>query len=202
MDQQGLTHTEKFVLVALSNAANHHTGQCNPRIDRLARETALGESTVRKALCGLTDKGFIRRERPRRADGTKGVYFYSFPHLLAERTPPLPGSASPPLRDSAPIEEEPEVVLEPEETLAAAPRARPRNPIWDTLTEVFGEPTTRSAQKVRGKVCSSLSAARASPDEIISRAKRWPLHFDGATMTDLALEKHWDTLARQPLRRQ
>ncbi len=199
-EQQVGSATEKTVLLALANAANHHTNQCNPRIDRLALETELGESTVRKALCSLADKGFIERERPRRGDGSLGVYRYTFPHLLlAERTPPLSASGSPPLPRSGLVE--PEVVLEPEK-IAAPPQPRPRNVIWDTLTEVFGEPTTRSAQKVRGKVCSSLSAARASPDEIISRAKRWPLHFDSATMTDLALEKHWDTLARQPLRRQ
>jgi hypothetical protein len=69
------------------------------------------------------------------------------------------------------------------------------------LSAIFGEPTTRTACQVRGKVVASLRSARASPDEIVRRAKRWPLHFDTATLTDLALEKHWDTLDRKPLRR-
>lgn len=195
------------MLVTLCNAANHHTGQCNPRIDRLAKETALGESTVRRALSSLADKNLIRRERPRRTDGSLGTYHYSFPHLLAARTPPLAPSASPPLAPSGLVE--PEVDLEPEELQAAAPRngsevvvAKPRNEIWDTLGEIFGEPTTRTACQVRGKVVASLRSARASPDEIVRRAKRWPLHFDTATLTDLALEKHWDTLDRKPLRRE
>lgn len=207
LDQDLDSPTDKFVLVTLCNAANHHTGQCNPRIDRLAKETALGESTVRRSLASLADKGLICRERSRRSDGSLGTYHYSFPHLLAARTPPLAPSASPPLAPSGLVE--PEVVLEPEEHLIApAARARngtahrPRNEIWDALGEIFGEPTTRSAQKVRGKVCASLRSARASPQEIESRARRWPLYFDTAILTDLALEKHWDTLGRKPLRRQ
>jgi len=49
-------------------------------------------------------------------------------------------------------------------------------------------------------VCSSLRAAGATPDEIFARAKRWALHFDHATLTDHALEKHWDTLPLKPRR--
>lgn len=79
---------------------------------------------------------------------------------------------------------------------------RRRDEIWDALGAIFGEPTTRTAEKVRGKVVSSLRYAHADPAEIEVRAKRWPLHFDRATLTDLALEKHWDTLGRKPLRRQ
>ena len=87
---------------------------------------------------------------------------------------------------------------EREELLAATPRKR--NEIWDALSEIFGEPATRTAQTGRGKVCSSLTAAGATPDEIFKRAKRWALHFDHATLTDHALEKHWHTLPLKPRR--
>jgi len=88
-------------------------------------------------------------------------------------------------------------------SLAAAPQNghRARNEIWDALTHMFGEPATPSATKGRGKVCSELKAAGASPDEIMARGKNWPAHFDGATLTEHALVKHWHTLARKPLRR-
>lgn len=85
-------------------------------------------------------------------------------------------------------------------SIATAPNARPRNPIWDALTEVFGDATTETARTRRGKVCRSLTAAHATPDEILRRARSWPRHFDDATLTDLALEKHWDVLGRKPLR--
>lgn len=77
---------------------------------------------------------------------------------------------------------------------------RQRNELWDALTEVFGEATTRSSQTLRGKVVSSLRAAGATPDEVVSRARSWPRHFDTATLTETALEKHWDALGRKPLR--
>jgi DNA-binding transcriptional MocR family regulator len=198
LDQEGLHHKDKFVLVALANRANSDTGLCCPSLNRIADDTALSRSTVIRSLAALEDMGYIQKVSRHRENGSSTSNEYRFPSVTLTRGG-FQGDTPPSVTVTPP---EPELRTRKEPSVAAAPRVRPRNPIWDTLTEVFGEPTTRSAQKVRGKVCSSLSAARASPEEIISRAKRWPLHFDGATMTDLALEKHWDTLARQPLRRQ
>lgn len=199
LEQSTGSVTRKAVLLCLANRTNSDTGLCCPSINRVAQETELHRATVIRALSDLETAGLIQKVERYRENGANTSNEYRFPSLSVR--PPLVAQSDPPSRVARP--QEPELEPEVESTsLAAAPRARPRNPIWDTLTEVFGEPTTRSAQKVRGKVCSSLSAARASPEEIISRARRWPLHFDGATMTDLALEKHWDTLARQPLRRQ
>lgn len=87
---------------------------------------------------------------------------------------------------------------EPNGSLAGGQRVR--NPIWDALVEVFGEPSTDTARTLRGKVCSSLTRAGATPEEVVSRAKSWPRHFEGATLTETALEKHWDALGRRPLR--
>lgn len=77
---------------------------------------------------------------------------------------------------------------------------KPRNPIWDTLAAIFGEPTTRTNTRLRGRICASLTEAGATPDEIVDRARSWPYHFPKATLTETALEKHWDRLGRPPLR--
>lgn len=77
---------------------------------------------------------------------------------------------------------------------------RTRNVLWDTLTEIFGEPSTATARSLRGKVCVSLERAGATPDDVLKRARSWPRHFDNATLTETALEKHWDRLGRPPLR--
>lgn len=82
----------------------------------------------------------------------------------------------------------------------STPTQRKRDPIWDALVDVFGEPKTKTATRLRGKVAASLRTAGATPDEIYERANRWPAHFDTAVMTDAALEKHWHTLGRAPLR--
>ena len=75
-----------------------------------------------------------------------------------------------------------------------------RNPVWEALAELFGEPTTESNRRLRGKITRSLKNAGATYQDIFERAMSWPYHFPGATLTETALEKHWDRLARPPLR--
>lgn len=74
------------------------------------------------------------------------------------------------------------------------------DPIWDTLTEGFGPATTRDAQSRRGKAVKTLVEAGATPDDVLARGKRWRNHFPGATLTQEALVKWWDTLPRKELR--
>lgn len=200
--------TRKAVLVALANAANHHSGLCFPSISRLAHETELSERAVRKALADLCDQGLIVRERTRNLDGTFGRYHYRFPQVERGAHPAAPRASGP----AAPRSAEPEV-REPREDPSATPQGplaqghesahgppRSRNEIWDTLEHIFGRPTTESARSCRGKIVRSLQKAGASPDEIIKRAKRWPHYFGDAILTDTALERHWDVLGRPPLR--
>ena len=53
----------KSVLRCLADCCNSETGQCNPSIDTISRETELNRKTVYKAINYLEEKGFIRRER-------------------------------------------------------------------------------------------------------------------------------------------
>ena len=205
--QKGLAPTRKFVLVALADRCNKDTLRCDPTVSRLAEDTGLGERAVRQALTDLCEAGLLTRHRPRKKDGSYGHYRYSFPQLAVRvaAPPAAPGAGSPAAGDAA----KPEVNLEPEELLAAAPqnghRPKPtraqRDEVWDTLTDIFGPALTRSAETLRGKHVASLAEAGATRDEIMRRAKAWPAHFDTATLTAAALEKHWDTLGRKPLRR-
>jgi Helix-turn-helix domain len=201
--QKGLTPTRKLVLVALSDRCNKDTLRCDPTIVTLMDDTGLSDRAVKQALADLCDLGLIARTRPRKPDGSYGHNRFSFPKLrvVVEKPP----GASPALPEAphapdpeAPHAPKPEVDLEPEVLLAAAPRQR--NEIWDALTTMFGEATTPSAQTKRGKVCRELRGANATHDEILARGKRWPLHFDNATLTETALVNHWDRLGRKPLR--
>ncbi len=89
--------TRKAVLLALANAANHHTGECFPAVERICEETELGDSAVRRALAALVEQGLIGRARRRRQDGSLGTYTYTFPHV--ERAPDLPvPEPEPPVR--------------------------------------------------------------------------------------------------------
>lgn len=135
-DQEVGSPTEKAVLLALANRANHDTKECYPSVAAMAKETELGEATVRRALKALTDKDFIARERRRRADGSLGVYNYSFPHYretARARTPALRASARPPAQSerAEPIED-----LEPRGVHpSASPQEEPSVP---SLTKIGG----------------------------------------------------------------
>jgi DNA-binding MarR family transcriptional regulator len=105
--------TEKAVLIALANRANHDTGKCTPSLKRVAEETELSYATVKRAATSLVNKGFITRERQRRTDGSYGSYSYrleSEPEIR-ESQPGVSVSPGPGVSVSP---QEPEVDLEPE----------------------------------------------------------------------------------------
>ena len=74
-----------------------------------------------------------------------------------------------------------------------------RNPIWDTLVELFGEPApTRRA--LYGRVTAYLADQEATPDLIRERAIRIVTDWGPEKLTLTSLEKHWsrfDGLAGQ-----
>lgn len=198
--------TRKLVLVALADRCNKDTLVCRPYIKTVAQDCCLSERAVRSAIDYLCDDAkLIERRRRRAGDGTLRGYDYVFPPVAVRAEPAAPDAASPEARGAA---HEPEEDLEPK-PLAAAPQngARPkttraqRDEVWDAVTDIFGPALTRSAETLRGKIVTSLTEAGATREEIFRRAKAWPNHFDTATLTAAALEKHWDTLGRKPLRR-
>ena len=66
----GLTSPEKFVLIIIADHYNEKVHRAWPAIDTLAKQTALGRSTVKRALKRLDDAGLIQIE-PWRRDGSK-----------------------------------------------------------------------------------------------------------------------------------
>lgn len=177
-----------------------------PGQEKLGSMLGVTDRTVRDYLTELKSAGYLKVFR--RGRGKTNVYRIVQNRLISTKTPEdssvhgeLDRNETSALDRNQGSGKEYEVEEDEVQTLAAAPRERAPNEIWDTLADIFGKPTTRTAETRRGKVVSSLRRAGATPDEIVARAKRWPLHFDKATMTDTALESHWDTLPRKPLRR-
>jgi helix-turn-helix protein len=116
-EQQTGSPTEKAVLLALANRANHDTGKCCPSVERIARETEFGTTAVKRALKSLCDKGIVSRRKTKRNDGTFGANYYAFPGgreatdqgreaSAAPGTPPDPE----PIRDLEPKREPPDGV--------------------------------------------------------------------------------------------
>jgi len=190
----------RLVLLVLADHAKEDGTEAWPSVQTIVEQARISERQVQYALRRLEEAGAITKTGRHRGQNQRyGTNVYSV-NMKGANTAPLdePKGAIYDIQRVPYSAPEPSLLQPP---LGPTPNGvGRRNPIWDALTEVFGEATTETARSRRGKVCRSLVAAGASPDEIIRRAKSWPRHFDDATLTELALEKHWDVLGRAPLR--
>ncbi len=199
-----LKHSEetlgrRLVLLVLADHAKEDGTEAWPSVQTIVEQARISERQVQYALRRLEEAGAITKNGRHRGQNQRyGTNVYSV-NMKGAISAPLdePKGAIYDIQRVPYSAPEPSL-LQPSKSKAFA--AKPRNPLWDALSAVFGEATTETARSRRGKVCRSLAAAGASPDEIVRRAKSWPRHFDDATLTELALEKHWDTLAHKPLR--
>jgi hypothetical protein len=77
-------------------------------------------------------------------------------------------------------------------TLAGAPR---QDEVWDTLEELFVPVAEKtSAHGARNKACADLRRHGATPELLHLAFKQWPRLFPEATLTDVALAKHYAQL--------
>ena len=207
---------DRLVLIVLADHAREDGTSAWPSLETIAQQSKLSERQARRCLRNLEELGEIKETGRSR----KGTHIYDFPKYRGGDNMTPDPSLKQPLEEQLPaaapqnghITDQPLTVrvtrnMETGGNLSPARAKPPRrtkgeiNAIWDSLTDIFGAPTTRSAESLRGKHVQSLAAAGATPDEIMRRARTWPAHFDNATLTPAALEKHWDALGRKPLRR-
>ncbi len=73
---------------------------------------------------------------------------------------------------------------------------RPRDPIWDSVVELFGfrPPHPKSEQKRIGAVVSFLRQKGGTAEEIKRRFENAKARWDGRAFGPEALTKHWDQL--------
>ena len=196
---------DRLVLLVLADHAKEDGTSAWPSVDTISVQSRLTRRQVQRCLRNLEEAGRIKQTGKSRA-GTSIYTVLGYPHRGDNMTPPGGTSTT---SGGDRITPDPSLEQPSVEPIAAAPRNGhpPRrtkaelNEVWDTLSEIWGEPSTRSEVTQRGKLVQSLGAAGATRDEIFKRAKTWPQHFDSATLTAEALEKHWTALGRKPLRR-
>lgn len=68
--QEGLTMTEKFVLIALADYADENN-TCFPSYGKTAARVSASKSTVQRAVRSLEEKGFLRVVEGKRANGSQ-----------------------------------------------------------------------------------------------------------------------------------
>ena len=84
--QQQLPHAEKSVLVALAHRADKE-GYCYPGQKAIAEMTGASESTVRRAIKSLDEKGYLSREDRRRKNGSRTSTGYYLPVTMTANQP-------------------------------------------------------------------------------------------------------------------
>jgi len=75
-EQQGLSTSEKYVLVAMGDNASED-GECWPGHRFIARKTGLSRTTIRKAINSLEEKGRVtvtQRQRAKNGSQTSNLY--------------------------------------------------------------------------------------------------------------------------------
>lgn len=71
---------------------------------------------------------------------------------------------------------------------------RPRDEIWDTLVELYGEVSNANARGRRNKAVQLLKESGATPDEMRKRFENYPVVMGNAQNTDIAFATNWDKL--------
>lgn len=174
---------EKFVLIMLANYANE-SGQCWPKVKRIAHDTGLSSDTVRRSIKGLVEQGMIETEErfkdgvqlPHRItllEGTsqgQGVYADSEGGTCSQRG----GSMLPARGVYADSITEPinEPINEPkkEKVCAVADATRTdRQP--EELFEEFWQAFPPDRRRGKGKTRQAFAKAKASPETIIQAVR-------------------------------
>jgi hypothetical protein len=72
---------------------------------------------------------------------------------------------------------------------------RPRDEVWDVLTDLFGKVVSGTmAHGKRNVAVRDLKRLEATPELILAARKKWDRVYEGATCTDAALAKHYPQL--------
>lgn len=171
-------------------------------IEDLARRKSDGHSATASGFRELRLAGYIVVEKVRGSKGRISSVCHVYDLPLETAVIDLQNSGSTEERESRGADEPSAGELVPlEKTQIENTQNKEHkeqfNEVWEWLTEAFGKPTA-SQESLRAKLVMSLVAEGADADELAARAATWPAHFGEATLTETALEKHWNRLGLPP----
>ena len=158
----------------------------------LAQSAGVGRDQLRAAMKTLMDCGYVVRKHEAQ-DGKPPVVVtevYDSPEVG------FPEVGKPDRRETRPISNE--VVVVTNDSIAAAPRQRKPDPLWDTMLAVCGIDGSTLTKTGRGQVNAALKELReigATPADIESKAKAYRKTWPDVSLTPTALVKHWGSLA-------
>ena len=201
--KQDIEPPAKLVLIALADHANGQTGLCIPGQKALADQCSMSVRTVQRHLNTLESAGLIRREARMRGEGRGRTSDRYWLRDQGDNTGPTRQTVTTNTTNQD-DQHDTVVVAEPEEnrkgnnTLAAAPRQRKPDPLWDTMLAVCGIDGSTLTKTGRGQVNAALKELReigATPADIEGKAKAYRKTWPDVSLTPTALVKHWGSLA-------
>lgn len=174
--------------------------------DNLGDEIGLTGQQVRRSIERLEDAGLVSSCVPR---GRTKHYAVNYDHALLDGANPpdtyqanSPDDAanSPDNQANSPTNRE-VTETQGDNTLAAAPRQRKPDLLWDAMVEACGINTATLTKNERGRINEALKQLRevsATPDDIRRKAAAYRKTWPDVSLTPTALVSHWSTLESKP----
>lgn len=168
---------------------------CNER--SLRDRIVAGQLLSRGYIGELVDAQLVTVER---TVGESFVYIIEEPATVDILSTPTADKMSTVLRTKSPHTPISEDVASKEATKTRPPRKR--DVVWDTLVDLFGEPTNdvergrrnRTVRLIKQSLAAMNVAEADQAVEIRRRHARWSRVYERATITDTALSNRWSEL--------
>lgn len=195
----------KLVLLALADHANGQTGLCIPGQKSLAEQCSMSVRTVQRHLITLEDEGYIRREARMRGAGRGRT---SDRYYLGDQgdNPASTRQDDTTKATNQDDQHDNAVVAEPEENrkeepIAASPpeaSAKKKDELFEAVARACGIDWTNLTPSGRGplnKAVKELKQVNATVEQVEARAAAFKKQYPDATLTPMALTKHWASFA-------
>jgi DNA-binding transcriptional ArsR family regulator len=162
--------------------------------------------TVQRHIATLEEAGLLRRERRSRGEGrgrTTDRYYLGDQGDnpgLTRQTTTTNTTIQDDLGDTV-VVAEPEENRKGTETLAAAPRPRQRDLLFEALVQVSGQRLDRLTKSERGRINKAAQELRqvgATPDQVTRAAATYRREYPNAALTATALAANWSKFAPAP----
>ncbi len=161
-----------------------------PSMRLIAAETRMAKSSAQKAIAELEALGWLHVERSQRKDGSVHIpvnRYLIFKSLSA--TVPRDGTASIPRDGTAQYRQSVQkknqslsshssLRKEGGASLATQPK-RKRDELWDTFTQIHGDPATKTERGKYNHIVKQLRTAKVTPDEYPSLVAAYVRKHDG-----------------------
>lgn len=194
-----LTPQARLVGLVLSLHMSERGDSCYPSLLTIAREAGCARSTAQKALDELGAKGWIMKQsgggnRSSRYTATVPTDGTPNGQVYRQAVGGVPAGGNEVVSKERVLETK--NVSRTRAPSATPPTPRPRDPLWDTLVELFGAAPAGMERGRWNKACKSLRESGATAETLRFAAEAYRTHpsYSQVVMTPTALAANWTIL--------